>query len=106
MHINSIQNHNSTTFNGMLKIKCPTRVTNMVKGYEVAQNISETLIEPSRIESIMQIIHRDTITIATPNYCYEINTKIKHDTLEKLNKAYFEALYGGINGEIIEFNND
>ena len=105
MNINSTPKQVPTNFNGMLKIKHPTRVTNMVKGLEVAENASETLIDPSRIESFIQCISGNRITITTPNYCYEIFTEIKHNTLEKLNKTYTETLYGGINDEIIEFNN-
>lgn len=46
MNINSTPKQVPTNFNGMLKIKHLTRVTNMVKGLEVAENASETLIDP------------------------------------------------------------
>lgn len=102
MQISKIQNSNSPSFNAMLRIKCPTNVTNAINGRPSTLLANEVLINPEAIEAILPKA-TGQILITTRNFCYEILAKIKEDTLEKLDIACAKAKSLGADAKAVEF---
>ena len=102
MQINKIQNTNSPSFNAMLRIKCPTTVTKATKGLSSTVLANEVLINPEAIEAILPKA-AGQILITTRNFCYEILTEIKENTLEKLDIACAKAKSLGADAKAVEF---
>ena len=102
MQINKIQSTNSPSFNAMLRIKSPANVINTIRGNSIVLNANEVLINPEAIEAI---IPKSTgqILITTKNFYYEILTKIKENTLEKLDAACAKAKSLGTDAKAVEF---
>lgn len=102
MLINKNQSTKSPSFNAMLRIKSPTNVMNTIRGNAISFNADEILINPEAIEAI---IPKSTgqILITTKNFYYEILTKIKENTLEKLDAACAKAKSLGADAKAVEF---
>lgn len=106
MQINSIQNSNSPSFNAaMLKIKHPTRVTDIINRNLVLSNAKEMLINPEAIEAILPHADNKSLSITTKTLCYEVFTDIKSDTLEKLDAACAKAKTLNVYSKAVDFIN-
>ena len=105
MQINSIQNTNSPSFNAMLKIKHPTRVTDIINRNLVLSKANEILINPESIEAILPHADNKALSITTKTLCYEVFTDIKSDTLEKLDAACAKAKTLDVYSNAVDFIN-